>query len=203
MDVFDEEEHMPKCLPCGHTSCRSCLKQLLGTSHQAPCPVCRQPFQGGDEKLVSNLILVTPGGQIDSIDGPPTTSTPSTSLQDTALSADGKDRSEESEEFDERPQLIHGRCIARPTGNLWAYAIKMFQSSIYAIHIYNKEREKTAELKWDGCPPWLESDHLYVGHNSHTGSFAVVDSNKNKLRVFDSHGKQMFDIFYQYAEQLS
>ncbi|KAJ8316019.1 hypothetical protein KUTeg_006033 [Tegillarca granosa] len=63
----------PKCLPCNHTFCQSCLKsyiitQLGGEGKQAkefPCPVCRQEVTVTDPKLTSESIADTmPGNHV-------------------------------------------------------------------------------------------------------------------------------------------
>ncbi|KAK7071732.1 hypothetical protein SK128_025314, partial [Halocaridina rubra] len=38
---YDEREHSPRCLTCGHTACSSCIYHLLGNRPFLKCPICR------------------------------------------------------------------------------------------------------------------------------------------------------------------
>lgn len=39
---FDEGNHLPRCLTCGHTLCTSCIKNILEQSPILKCPFCRK-----------------------------------------------------------------------------------------------------------------------------------------------------------------
>ena len=40
-DIYDDEEKIPRNLPCGHTYCQECLTQIANIKKRLECPVCR------------------------------------------------------------------------------------------------------------------------------------------------------------------
>lgn len=40
-ELYDEGERCPRNLPCGHTYCEHCLKQILALKKKIECPICR------------------------------------------------------------------------------------------------------------------------------------------------------------------
>ncbi|XP_064099973.1 E3 ubiquitin-protein ligase TRIM13-like isoform X2 [Macrobrachium nipponense] len=42
-ELYDEDEFRPRILPCSHTYCSTCIKQLISSGHLS-CPLCREKF---------------------------------------------------------------------------------------------------------------------------------------------------------------
>ena len=40
-ELFDEQQRVPRNLPCGHTYCEICLDQVLSIKKKLECPECR------------------------------------------------------------------------------------------------------------------------------------------------------------------
>ena len=49
MEDFDESEHVPRILPCSHTLCQGCLKQMI-RDKSVKCPECRVQHAAGNKE---------------------------------------------------------------------------------------------------------------------------------------------------------
>ncbi|XP_034246150.1 E3 ubiquitin-protein ligase TRIM32-like [Thrips palmi] len=54
MLAFDDRKHRPKVLPCGHSYCLCCLKQLRSRR----CPVDSKVFEAAPDDLLDNFIVL-------------------------------------------------------------------------------------------------------------------------------------------------
>ncbi|XP_034251505.1 uncharacterized protein LOC117651533 [Thrips palmi] len=55
LERFDNGERLPKCLPCGHTECLKCLKELTNLR----CPECRRELVGPVDALPNNYFALS------------------------------------------------------------------------------------------------------------------------------------------------
>ncbi|KAK3920353.1 E3 ubiquitin-protein ligase TRIM32 [Frankliniella fusca] len=57
IEDYNEEERVPKSLPCGHTVCLQCLQRMqhLPRTEGQQCPKCRRPFTGRADDLPNNF----------------------------------------------------------------------------------------------------------------------------------------------------
>ena len=59
--AYDDGEHAPLILPCGHTMCQKCTDDIL-KSGQCLCPQCRTPFNKGQSsknfELVRGILVI-------------------------------------------------------------------------------------------------------------------------------------------------
>ena len=61
MELFDNNVHMPKLLPCQHTFCNSCLCELMNISFDLDtieCPVCRSKHTIPSTGFTTNRIAL-------------------------------------------------------------------------------------------------------------------------------------------------
>ncbi|XP_006825258.2 tripartite motif-containing protein 2-like [Saccoglossus kowalevskii] len=59
-EPYNDEEKIPKYLPCLHTYCKSCLSSHIGTTMEFDCPECRQKTQtphSGVDGIPNNFII--------------------------------------------------------------------------------------------------------------------------------------------------
>ncbi|XP_052121835.1 uncharacterized protein LOC113206912 [Frankliniella occidentalis] len=54
MEDYDQGEHVPKMVPCGHTVCLKCLQK----SDKRECPTCRRAFKPAPKALPNNYNLL-------------------------------------------------------------------------------------------------------------------------------------------------
>ena len=54
--AYDDGEHAPLILPCGHTMCQKCTDDILKSSGQCLCPQCRKPFNKGQTSKNFELV---------------------------------------------------------------------------------------------------------------------------------------------------
>ena len=60
-EMFDELERKPKLLPCSHTFCMACMKQLYSQNLYGvvPCPMCKKAVKSEDiHELPNNLTVI-------------------------------------------------------------------------------------------------------------------------------------------------
>ena len=58
MEVFDEKEHLPLNLDCGHSYCTQCMSRMMEEFNQKKCPECRDPITKALKDLTPNLTIL-------------------------------------------------------------------------------------------------------------------------------------------------
>ena len=53
---YDNMEHSPRIIPCGHTFCQECIKSLLKVNH-IQCPMCKKSFENKNDLPINFEIL--------------------------------------------------------------------------------------------------------------------------------------------------
>ncbi|XP_072049081.1 uncharacterized protein [Amphiura filiformis] len=57
-NLYNSEDRVPKCLPCLHCFCKSCLGRHIGGKPEVSCPDCRKQYvvpEGGADGFVTNF----------------------------------------------------------------------------------------------------------------------------------------------------
>jgi hypothetical protein len=58
VELFDNKEHLPLILSCGHTLCRCCISSIHQAQGFIMCPIDRSPESKPIESLITNLALL-------------------------------------------------------------------------------------------------------------------------------------------------
>jgi hypothetical protein len=58
VELFDNKEHLPLILSCGHTLCRCCISSIRQAQGFIMCPIDRSPESKPIESLITNLALL-------------------------------------------------------------------------------------------------------------------------------------------------
>ena len=53
---YNLQDHEPRVLPCGHTTCKHCVAQMRASHLRTACPHCRQEFDSA--KVHPNFALI-------------------------------------------------------------------------------------------------------------------------------------------------
>ena len=58
MELFDDKEHLPLNLDCGHSYCHLCMSKMMEEYNQKRCPECRDPITKPLKDLTPNLTVL-------------------------------------------------------------------------------------------------------------------------------------------------
>ena len=61
---YNDKEHVPLNLPCGHTFCKTCLKGTIRRDQELECAVCLRQFRGRIGDLSKNYIALSMGCEL-------------------------------------------------------------------------------------------------------------------------------------------